>query len=368
MNNHTFTPRIVSLFTGTLARRSAIALVCGFSACSSGEIKQYKVPKAPVKRAAAPINTIPSTEVTYTTPKDWVVQPASGMRKASLKTPDGGDMSVVTLPAQSGDLKSNVNRWRGQVGLAPLQEDAAISKSLKPVQIDGAPAVELELYAPEDKDNKAMRVVLLQKDGQRWFLKLSGTREVIKAQGSNFETFTRSFAIAGKATSTQANTQSSTQGGTPAMTSPSQLPLARPDASLAYTLPENWREKEKGAMRLASFAVESNGQTADVSVVTLAGDGGGLLENTNRWRRQLEMAPTSQEGLKNSVKDITVDGNKGYFMALYTNLDGSGMLVSLVEREGLTWFIKMMGPASLIQSQEQTFQDFLQSIRFEGDQ
>lgn len=341
--------------------------------CRNEEIKQYTVPKSDsLKTVAVASKADADRGFVFVTPDGWEPQPASAMRLASFKTAEGADISVVNLPAQSGDLKSNVNRWRGQVGLTALDSDAEISKSLRPVQIDGTPAVELELYAPKDKEDKAMRVVLLQKNGQRWFLKLSGSADIVKAQGEKFAQFSRSFQVksaSGETTAAQlpGNGMGDTNSGTGAQTpQASSLPFAEPTASLAYKLPPQWTEKDKGAVRVASFDVQDQGLTGDVSVVTLAGDGGGLLENTNRWRQQLEMAPTNQDGIKNTVKDITVDGNKGYYMALYTNMDGSGMLVSLIERDGLTWFIKMMGPAKLIQSQEQPFQDFLSSIQFKG--
>ncbi len=341
--------------------------------CRNEEIKQYKVPKSDsLKTVAVAPKADADRGFVFVTPDGWEPQPASAMRLASFKTAEGADISVVNLPAQSGDLKSNVNRWRGQVGLSALDSDAEISKSLRPVQIDGTPAVELELYAPKDKEDKAMRVVLLQKNGQRWFLKLSGAADIVKAQGEKFAQFSRSFQVksaSGETTAAQlpGNGMGDTNSGTGAQPpQASSLPFAEPTASLAYKLPPQWTEKDKGSVRVASFDVKDQGLTGDVSVVTLAGDGGGLLENTNRWRQQLEMAPTNQDGIKNTVKDITVDGNKGYYMALYTNMDGSGMLVSLIERDGLTWFIKMMGPAKLIQSQEQPFQDFLSSIQFKG--
>lgn len=355
----------------------ALSLLTTFSACRGEDIEQYRIPKSDTLKTVATAPKANARNFVFVTPDGWQEEAASAMRLASLKTPEGGDVSVVNLPAQSGDLKSNVNRWRGQVGLEPLDSDEAISQSLRPIQVDGTPAIELELYAPTGKEDKAMRVVLLEKNGQRWFLKLSGTRAVVEAQGEKFSHFSRSFQVKAADGSTTAaalpgmgapgaNAPASTNAGT-AAPAPSSLPFAEPTATLSYTLPATWKEKDKGTMRVASFDVNDQGLTADVSVVTLAGDGGGLLENTNRWRDQLEMAPTSQEGLKNTVKDVTVDGNKGYYMALYTNLDGSGMLVSLIEREGMTWFIKMMGPAKLIQSQEKPFQDFLQSIQFKGD-
>lgn len=342
------------------------------TSCRNEEIKQYQVPKANSLKTVVTPATNAQRDFVFVTPDGWESEPPSEMRLASFKTAEGGDISVVNLPSQSGDLKSNVNRWRGQVGLSPLETDDEVSKTLRAIYVDETPAVELELYSPKDKEDKAMRLVLLQKNGQRWFLKLSGTSDVVKAQGEKFAQFSRSFQVKSESGETSAaqlpgNSMSGDTNAGTAAPQASSLPFAEPTATLDYTLPPQWKEKDKGSVRVASFDVQVEGMTGDVSVVTLAGDGGGLLENTNRWRQQLEMAPTNQEGIKNTVKDVTVDGNKGYYMALYTNMDGSGMLVSLIERDGLTWFIKMMGPAKLIQAQEEPFQAFLSSIQFKGE-
>ena len=43
------------------------------------------------------------------------------------------------------------------------------------------------------------------------------------------------------------------------------------------------------------------------------------------------------------------------------------MLVVLVEREGMTWFIKMTGPESLLEFEKATFTAFVHTIRFGRD-
>jgi hypothetical protein len=57
-------------------------------------------------------------------PKGWTEARAGGMRFATLKpsTPGKVDVSVVMLPGAAGGELPNVNRWRGQIGLPPVDE------------------------------------------------------------------------------------------------------------------------------------------------------------------------------------------------------------------------------------------------------
>lgn len=370
-----------------LLRKSPLSLglvlltLAPLTACAPEEVKQYRVAKVSAAPAMALSDASADEGLTYTAPADWQKMPAGGMRKLSFSLKGGGDFSLVTLPGNAGDLKGNLNRWRGQVGLPPLEDPAEIAKSVRAFTVSGSEGIALELYAPEGQPDKAMRVVLVEKEGANWFFKLAGPRELVKAQAKAFETFMASVKIkAGASAQMPALTEGQAMPGQPPvapnadpnsdMNAPG-LPKMEPQATntkLTYTLPATWKEKPVGNIRVASFEVkQGEGQSAllgDVSIVSLAGDGGGLLNNTNRWRKQLEMVPTDQAGLKNAVKDIQIAGHKGYFMALYSGMEGQGMLIAMVEQGGQTWFIKMVAPAKLIQSQESDFLAFVKSIAF----
>lgn len=343
------------------------SLCMSLFSCAPEEIKQYRVAKAADPPAVAKPVAATDEPLTYSVPAGWEKQPNSEMRSASFLTPDGGDMSVVQLPGTAGDLTGNVNRWRGQVGLPPADADT-IKKSVSMTTLDGAQGIALELYSPAGQPDKAMRVALVEKEGVTWFFKLAGTAKAVKAQAEAFKTFTTSVKIKKSASfGTQAALPPMAAGDGGADKGAAPMPPIEPqqtDTRLTYKVPTTWTEKEPGSIRIASFAVSQNNLVGDVSIVNLAGDGGGLLSNTNRWREQLEMAPTDQEGLKNSVKDITVAGNKGYFLALYTGMQGQGMLVALIEQGQQTWFVKMTAPSQLAQQQEQAFLTFVQSIQF----
>src|SRR5262249_11505972 len=82
--------------------------------------------------AAAPPQTTNAPPIKWTTPEGWTEVPPSSMRYASFSAPgqDGGkiDISIVTFPGDGGSDADNINRWRGQMGLAPVDANAVASQ------------------------------------------------------------------------------------------------------------------------------------------------------------------------------------------------------------------------------------------------
>ncbi|MGH7973744.1 MAG: hypothetical protein ACREIC_33925, partial [Limisphaerales bacterium] len=69
---------------------------------------------------------------------------------------------------------------------------------------------------------------------------------------------------------------------------------ARP--GLKYTVPSGWEETAPGEMAVASFHVKGDGgKQAVVGVFPFPGMAGGDLQNVNRWRGQVGLAPMSEE-------------------------------------------------------------------------
>lgn len=92
------------------------------SGCKSDEVTRYTIPKEP--KTIVDVNTLFTTEettgFTWTAPKTWTQNPASGFRIASYTTPEGNDVSVVKFPGDAGGNLSNLNRWRDQLFLEPI--------------------------------------------------------------------------------------------------------------------------------------------------------------------------------------------------------------------------------------------------------
>jgi hypothetical protein len=143
-----------------------------------------------------------------------------------------------------------------------------------------------------------------------------------------------------------------------------------PEHPAKWVKPDEWNEQPVSEMRLGSFKVVGPDATsADVSVVAFPGDAGGLVPNINRWRGQLELPPLEEQQLRQTVQQIEVQGAPVYFVDLQTAENSSKpsrILGAVFERPARTWFVKMTGSPSLLESQRQKFFDFVKSFRFDG--
>jgi hypothetical protein len=150
-----------------------------------------------------------------------------------------------------------------------------------------------------------------------------------------------------------------------------QAPKEETPPKPTWTLPKGWDKSDKKVpFSIGVFKVSEEGQEADVTVSWLAGDGGGLLQNVNRWRRQVGLPPIEQDDLLKEVKKVEVGGVPGYSVDL-TAPDSAGdkplrILGEIVPNEKRTWFFKMRGPVGLVEKQKGSFDTFVKSVRFVG--
>lgn len=137
--------------------------------------------------AAPPAGGESATDITFTAPAGWTRDEPKPLRHVSFTISPGTEMIVSKLPAVgSGDYLGNVNRWRGQVGLPPIQQnDKQESKS---VVVGGADALLFDLAGPE----KRMLVAWVPKGNDWWFFKLTGPSDVIAQQQAQFDAFLKS--------------------------------------------------------------------------------------------------------------------------------------------------------------------------------
>lgn len=131
--------------------------------------------------------------------------------------------------------------------------------------------------------------------------------------------------------------------------------------------PEQWQELPASGMRLGSFQVESDAGTGDVSVIVLAGDGGGLVSNINRWRGQIGLAPATEEEIRAGIEEIEIQGGTVLFVELRGPDGGDGILGGLLDWEGQTWFFKMTAPDAMITENHDIFRAWLQTVEVSGN-
>ena len=246
-------------------------------------------------------------------PDGWKQGPATQFSVASFRLGDGAEAPRLTVTRASGSLRDNVNRWRGQLGLKPLG-DEELAKTVKEKKVGGVAVTVVDLTG----------------------------------HGSGGMGVKPPFA----------------GGALP----PGHPPAAPGKKPLTYTTPEGWEEQPTGGggagiARAAAFTVARDGQKAEVTVIPLGGSVGGELDNVNRWRGQIGLAPVREAG----GEAVTVAGKPGRLF----DIAGEGakaqrMLVVMLPHGRQTWFFKMTGPAELVGREKAAFEKFVQSVQFAG--
>ncbi len=130
----------------------------------------------------------------YTLPAGWQKKPLTTMRLASFNAPgpDGkqADVSVVSLSGMAGGDLANVNRWRDQVKLAPIDE-ATLAHSAEHVNANGHDYLLVDLAGGEQR----IVAAILDEKGRSWFIKMTGDAAAVAAQKNAFNDFLRNLQI-----------------------------------------------------------------------------------------------------------------------------------------------------------------------------
>jgi ABC-type transport system involved in cytochrome c biogenesis permease subunit len=140
------------------------------------------------------------------------------------------------------------------------------------------------------------------------------------------------------------------------------------DATLKYAVPANWREGElvkSGIRRDAVFLVKDGERSAEVSITTAQGD---LKANIDRWRKQLGLEPSTDEGFKRETKSLDIVGADAVYVDLVApgNAADRPRLLGVALPRAWQWcFIVLRGPADLVGRERTPFQDFLRSLHAE---
>ena len=249
-------------------------------------------------------------------PDGWSERKGSGMRIATLlidntdNTSQPLELAVSSLPQTNPNwnayLTSNLNRWRGQLGLKPVAEKQA-SDSFDTFSNDGQTIYFAQIKATDQNPVEP---------------------PIERAAGLSI----------------------------------------RPNASLTGfdrelvrgTPPADWKPGPVTGMRKACFRMRADGQALEVTVIPAGGD---LLANVNRWRGQLKLDPINQEQLEQAIVDVKAGNLNGKFVALPGSSET--ILVAVFPAAGgNSWFVKLRGDREIAEKQTTAFKSFISSLRF----
>jgi hypothetical protein len=155
------------------------------------------LPSIPPAAAAAP----PSQDdlpVRFQTPAGWRAGPATQFSVASFVAGDADERVTITVSAASGEVLENVNRWRGQLQMPPIDQ-TTLEGAATPLKVDGRSGVSVELIGPAKSGEQQAIYGAIIDDAPpgKWFVKMMGDATVAFRERERFLAFVTSLKFVG---------------------------------------------------------------------------------------------------------------------------------------------------------------------------
>ena len=137
-------------------------------------------------------------------PAGWEEAAPTAMRRANFRIGKDGEAQcyLTALPGDGGGPEANANRWRAQMGQAPL--DAEAFAALRRIEVLGRPAPVVEIAGdfagmmgdPRVRGGQANALLLgliSERPGHVLFVKMIGPETVVRAERDRFLAFCQSL-------------------------------------------------------------------------------------------------------------------------------------------------------------------------------
>lgn len=245
-------------------------------------------------------------EIRWTVPKGWSEGDGSGDRQSML-TFGGHDprleMTVVKLAGEGGGLLGNVNRWRDQMGLAKIGQDA-LEGAVRRIEAGGVQVSLVDLTGPR--------------------------RPVMRPP--------------------QADRKPAAQGGGPSIDDIRRM--------FTYELPSGWVDNPEPTQgRIFEFRAGD----AQATFSILGGEGGGLAANVNRWRQQAGLEEVPDEQAASWTRQVRFLGQNAW------TTEAIGKDRAIVVTFGLnpqfSMFLKLDGTPAAVRAQREAFDALARSFK-----
>lgn len=155
----------------------------------------FALRRTPPRRGLGAVDGTIKAALKYDVPEGWSPAAGTALSAAAFKVSADGqsaEITVTALGAAAGDLPSNVNRWRTQIGLDAVASEQ-IREQLETLEVDGTEGAYVELMGPEKtQPREAILGVIVVRDERAWFFKLKGDADLARREKSRFESFVRS--------------------------------------------------------------------------------------------------------------------------------------------------------------------------------
>lgn len=324
--------------------------------------------------------------IQYTLPPGWFNKPGDAMRVASFgvtnTTGQSADISAIPLGGMAGGDLSNVNRWRGQVGLPAVkpEELEALWEKVPVGPLTGR-MVDLAGTNPAEGTPSHLLAVVLTQGDTTWFFKMLGGNELVTAQKPNFLDFLKSIKFGGGQLPTAAAAMpNELPAGHPPLENPAMPkghppmtggagaapaapvdagPVALPEG--AAPAPAGWLVAAPKSMQKLRFSIKGGDGEAEATLSELGGDGGGTLPNVNRWRQQIGLGGIDADALAKTITKLDVKGSEATVADMTNDANHKRVVAVIVPKGGMSLFFKLMGDAAVVGREKDKFLEYVRS-------
>lgn len=311
--------------------------ISGVEAAVVGQVEKFeKLLKTLKIEGAKPV---------WKTPEGWTEQGATGMRAATFAIGEGTlkvECTVIALPnddpASDAYILPNVNRWRGQLGLAKQTLDEMKSSD------------EFHQFDLEDETTIT-------------WVNLSG-----KVPGPpSGKTSTASKSSPGAGGTSEAGPSlppghPPTGGAT--VSKPADGGKSSPTSisEMTFQVPGGWVSGSLKPFRKISWNIEHGGKSAEFYISSLAAAGSDVAQNVNRWRGQAGLKSLKDNELSNEVKEISIGGEPGKIIEI--SGEKQSIIGAIVVKGDTGWFFKLVGDPDAVSHEKDNVRAFLKSVTF----
>jgi hypothetical protein len=103
------------------------------------------------------------------------------------------NVNVSMSPGEGGGMLANFNRWRSQLGLAPVAE-ADLAKEMQSLDVSGGKASVADITGQDARSGQKLRLlaVVIPRSGETWSYKLMGNAQLVEQEKETFLKFVQS--------------------------------------------------------------------------------------------------------------------------------------------------------------------------------
>lgn len=317
---------------------SLAALTLALLSCTEEkEIPTFRVADAEAETNPAPPENKEPRPLRWLAPETWEEETPGQFQITLYRIAPGITAAVSRFPGDARGIAANVNRWRGQVGLAHSRDSGGEGIALAD---SDAQARWFELKGAE----RSILAAIIPVDGETWFFKLDSPTVALETARPGFMDLLKSVEIGSYAEA--------------------EMP------GIDLRPPAGWEKQKPAPARFATYripATDPDGIDGDVSVVPLSGEGGTNLENVNLWCAQLRLPPLEKaddpalgETTQSAAGSITLT----HLVSADPLFSGGrrGAISAAILRTGeTTWFFKLAGEAEMVAAQRARFVEFVRT-------